>query len=135
MISVSTEIRVRYAETDKMGVVYHSNYLVWFEVGRIHLLDEIGTPYREIEENGFRLPVLEVHAAYHRPAGFDDRINIDTSIRELPGVRIKIYYELSRGSEKICTGHTRHAFITSAGEPVRPPDSFVKRVKSLLYKS
>ena len=60
MIVARTEIRVRYAETDKMGIVYHGNYLIWFEVGRIVLLDEIGLPYRDVEKAGFRLPVLEV---------------------------------------------------------------------------
>ena len=132
MITVSKQIRVRYAETDKMGIVYHGNYLVWFEIGRIHLLDEIEFPYSRLEALGYLLPVLEVHAVYHRSAEFDDRIDIATSLRGLSGLRLTIDYELTRGSEVICTGKTKHAFVSTAGKVVRPPPAFVERLKSFL---
>ena len=74
MIHTISQIRVRYAETDRMDVVYHSNYLVWFETARILMLDEIGIPYLEIEASNLRLPVLTASAAYKRPARFDDRL-------------------------------------------------------------
>ncbi|MFT5837368.1 MAG: acyl-CoA thioester hydrolase, partial [Candidatus Azotimanducaceae bacterium] len=74
MIHTISTIRVRYAETDRMDVVYHSNYLIWFETARIQMLDQIGIPYREIEARGLFLPVLTVSAEYKRPARFDDRI-------------------------------------------------------------
>lgn len=131
MITVSNQIRVRYSETDKMGIVYHGNYLVWFEIGRIHLLDEIGFPYSQIEEMEYWLPVLEVHAAYHRSVEFDDRIDIATSLRDLPRLRLSIDYELTRNTEVICTGSTKHAFLNAAGKVVRPPSVFVEHLKSV----
>ena len=76
MIESRTQVTVRYAETDMMGVVYHGNYLPWFEVGRTTLLKELGLAYRRLEEEGFRLPVLEVSARYLRPAVYDDTITI-----------------------------------------------------------
>ncbi len=130
MIVAATEIRVRYAETDKMGIVYHGIYLTWFEVGRIVLLDEIGLPYRDLEEAGFRLPVLEVGVRYHRPAYFDDRIKVETSITDRPAARIEINYQLFRKEEIICTGFTRHAFVNEEGSAVRPPVKFVEKVDS-----
>ena len=130
MIVASTEIRVRYAETDKMGIVYHGNYLVWFEVGRIILLDEIGLPYRDVEKAGFRLPVLEVGVRYHRPARFDDRIVIESSITEKPTARIEIHYRLNCKDELICSGFTRHAFVDGDGSVIRPPAEFTERVDS-----
>ena len=74
MLSATTEIRVRYAETDKMGVVYHANYFVWFEAARIQLLDDLGLPYNDLEERGYLLPVLECGAKFLQPAHFDDRL-------------------------------------------------------------
>ncbi len=76
MIQSRVQVTVRYAETDMMGIVYHANYLPWFEVGRTTLLKEIGVPYRKLEEEGFRLPVLEVSAKYIRPAVYDDTLEI-----------------------------------------------------------
>jgi len=84
MIHTISQIRVRYAETDRMDVVYHSNYLVWFETARILMLDEIGIPYPEIEASNLRLPVLTASAAYKRPARFDDRLQIHLFMREKP---------------------------------------------------
>ena len=95
----TSSVRVRYAETDKMGVVYHSNYLIWFEIGRTTLLKEIGLPYRELETAGFRLPVLEVTAKYLRPAVYDDVLTIITTMREKPLLRITLEYEVRRGEE------------------------------------
>ena len=128
MIETKTKIIVRYAETDKMGVVYHGNYFTWFEIGRVRMLDEIGFPYREIEASGFRLPVLEASAKYLRPASFDDRLVIHTIIREKPKVRMNIEYEVWRGETLLCTGLTRHAFVDTQGAPTRPPPLFIKRM-------
>ncbi len=129
MIESTTEIRVRYAETDKMSIVYHGNYFAWFEVGRVCLLDEVGLPYREIEASGYRLPVLEATARFHRPASFDDRLTIKTYIREKPLVRMNIDYEVWNGKTLICTGATRHAFVNKNGAPARPPADFTKRIE------
>jgi acyl-CoA thioester hydrolase len=121
MIQSRAQIVVRYAETDMMGVVYHGNYLPWFEVGRTTLLKELGLAYRQLESDGYRLPVLEVSAKYFRPAVYDDTITIVTTLREKPLLRIRLEYEVRRGDELLATGLTVHAFIDRAGKPVRPP--------------
>ena len=125
MIESRTQVTVRYAETDMMGVVYHGNYLPWFEVGRTNLLKELGLPYRRLEEDGFRLPVLEVSARYLRPAVYDDTVTIVTRLHDRPLLRIRLDYEVKRGEELLATGHTVHAFIDREGRPVRPPASAV----------
>ena len=121
MIESRCQVVVRYAETDMMGVVYHGNYLPWFEVGRTTLLKEMGLAYRQLEADGYRLPVLEVSAKYFRPAVYDDTITIVTTLREKPVLRIRLEYEVRRGDELLATGWTVHAFIDREGKPVRPP--------------
>jgi len=85
MLRASVDIRVRYKETDKMGVVYHSNYFTWFEIARIALLDELGCPYADLEKDGFFLPVLSCDATFHQPAFFDDRLTVDDTKLEKKG--------------------------------------------------
>ncbi len=121
MIQSRVQVTVRYAETDMMGIVYHANYLPWFEVGRTTLLKEIGVPYKKLEEDGFRLPVLEVAAKYLRPAVYDDTLEVTTTVRERPLLRIRIEYEVRRGDELLATGNSLHAFVDREGRPVRPP--------------
>ena len=125
MITSQSSVSVRYAETDMMGVVYHGSYLPWLEIGRTTLLKEHGLPYRELEAEGFFLPVLEVGLRYLRPAKYDDTINITTFLREKPTLRIRMEYELHRGDELLATAFTLHAFIDRTGKPVRPPVPFV----------
>jgi acyl-CoA thioester hydrolase len=121
VIQSRVQVTVRYAETDMMGIVYHANYLPWFEVGRTTLLKEIGVPYRKLEEEGFRLPVLELSAKYLRPALYDDSVEILTTLRERPLLRIYLEYEVRRGNELLATGTTVHAFVDRDGRPTRPP--------------
>jgi acyl-CoA thioester hydrolase len=111
-----------------MGIVYHANYLPWFEVGRTTLLKEIGIPYRTLEEEGFRLPVLEVSAKYVRPALYDDTIEITTTLKEKPLLRIRLDYEVRRAGELLATGWTTHAFVDRAGRPTRPPAWAVEKM-------
>src|SRR5690606_29246087 len=92
-----------------------------FEVGRTTLLKEMGLAYRQLESDGYRLPVLEVSARYLRPAVYDDTITIVTRLREKPLLRIRLEYEVRRGDELLATGWTVHAFIDREGKPVRPP--------------
>lgn len=120
-----SQIEVRYAETDMMGVVYHGSYLPWLEVARTALLAAEGIPYRELERSGFFLPVIEVNMRYLKPAKYPDAITVSAVIREKPSLRIRIDYELHRGKEKLAEGHTSHVFIDRAGRPVRPPPEFV----------
>jgi acyl-CoA thioester hydrolase len=128
MIRSKASVTVRYAETDMMGVVYHANYLPWFEVGRTTLLKEIGVPYRKLEEEGYRIPVLEVSAKFLRPAVYDDTLEILTTIRERPLLRIRVEYEVRRGGELLATGASVHAFVDREGRPVRPPQWAQERI-------
>ncbi len=130
MIQSRSEVLVRYAETDMMGVVYHGSYLPWLEVGRTQLLREQGMPYRELEQGGYRLPVIEVQVNYRSPALYDDTVEILTTIRERPGVRLRLDYELRARGELLATGHTVHAFLDHNNQPVRPPAAFVDLMRS-----
>lgn len=132
MITSRSTVSVRYAETDMMGVVYHGSYLPWLEIGRTQLLKEHGLPYRELEAEGFFLPVLEVNVRYLRPAKYDDDVTVVTVLREKPSLRIHIEYELFRGAEKIATASTLHVFIDRAGKPVRPPAAFVAMIDKVF---
>ena len=116
-------VRVRYAETDQMGVVYHANYLVWFEVGRTDLLRSFGWTYREMEATGVRLPVLEAHCEYRRPARYDDELEIHTRGRLLSPVRLEFTYDvrLKEDQTLVAAGYTRHAAVDLAGRPCRLP--------------
>lgn len=132
MLQSRALVTVRYAETDMMGIVYHGSYLPWFEIGRTTLLREIGLPYRQLEADGFRLPVLEVTAKYLRPAVYDDTLTIVTTMREKPLLRIRLEYEVRRGDELLATGRTLHAFVDLHGKPVRPPAGMVARMNAVF---
>ena len=120
--SVST-LRVRYAETDKMGVVYYANYLVWFEVGRADLLRSLGWSYREMEIAGISLPVIEAHCQYLRPARYDDEIEVNTEGRMLSPVRMEFDYKVVRTEDGTIAaeGRTVHAALDASGKPCRLP--------------
>ena len=127
--SVST-LRVRYAETDKMGVVYYANYLVWFEVARTDWLRETGWTYRAMEGDGIGLPVIEAHCDYKSSARYDDEIQIQTSARLMSPVRLAFDYQVSRPADGavVAAGYTVHASVDATGRPVRLP----QRVKELF---
>ena len=132
MLVSRTQINVRYAETDMMGIVYHGNYLPWFEVGRTNLRKECGVPYRELETQGYFLPVIEVGVKYQRSAYYDDTLTIITQLKERPLLRIHLDYEVRRGEELLVTGFTVHTFINKAGEPVRPPPAFAAKMREIF---
>jgi acyl-CoA thioester hydrolase len=117
-------IRVRYAETDKMGVVYYANYFVWFEVARADLLRSLGWTYREMEHDGVSLPVIEAHCEYRKPVQYDDEIEVKTKGRMLSPVRMEFTYEIVRRDDQSVTasGHTIHAALDRGGKPCRLPD-------------
>ena len=121
--STST-VRVRYAETDKMGVVYYANYFVWFEVGRTDLLRTLGWSYREMEQAGVSLPVIEAHCEYLRPARYDDELEILTTGRLLSPVRMEFTYEVRQSLQATvaATGRTLHASVAPNGRPCRLPE-------------
>lgn len=123
-------VRVRYAETDQMGVVYYANYLVWFEIGRTEWLRATGWTYREMEADGLALPVIEARCEYRAGARYDDELEIRTRARRVSAVRLAFDYEIVRRADAVvvAAGHTVHATIDRAGRPVRLPP----RVKELL---
>ena len=125
----STTVRVRYAETDQMGIAWHGEYLAWFEVGRTDLLRGCGT-YRELEAQGLRLPVIEVQARYLRPALYDDVLEIHTRLTDVRGARVSFDYEVRReGTEgPLATGSTSHAAIDLRGRPRRLPEELRRRL-------
>ena len=114
-------VRVRYAETDCMGVVYYANYFVWFEIGRTDWLRDTGHSYRAMEDEGVQLPVIEAHCEYRRAARYDDELEIRTRATLLTPVRIRFDYEIVRGDETLVTGHTIHAALDRSGRPCRLP--------------
>jgi acyl-CoA thioester hydrolase len=132
MIESRAQVTVRYAETDMMGIVYHGSYLPWFEIGRTTMLKEQGLPYRQLEADGYRLPVLEIYSKFHRPALYDDVITVITRLKEKPTLRFRIEYEIFREETLLATGHSVHAFINTQGQPVRPPPTFVARMKQIF---
>ena len=117
-------IRVRYAETDKMGVVYYANYFVWFEVARADLLRSLGWTYREMEHAGVTLPVIEAQCEYRKPARYDDEIEVRTKGRMLSPIRMEFTYELVLRSDRsvVAQGRTIHAAVDLTGKPCRLPD-------------
>jgi acyl-CoA thioester hydrolase len=133
MIQTTVQVTVRYAETDMMGIVYHANYLPWFEVARTQLLREQGFPYRQLEADGYRIPVLEVGAKFTRPALYDDTVTVIATIREKPLLRIRIEYEIFRGEERLATGFSAHAFCDTKGHPTRPPTAFVAKMREVFH--
>lgn len=120
-------VRVPYAHTDQMRFVYYANYLVYFEMARAEMLREVGLPYTELEKQGLFLPVVEAHCEYKSPAHFDDRLEILTNCR-IQGVRLRVEYKVSRGSELIVTGHTVHVCVSAALKIMRPPESLQKLI-------
>lgn len=128
-----SRVRVRYAETDQMGIVYYANYLVWFEVGRTDLLRLSGWSYREMEGDGYALPVVVAHCEYRQSARYDDEVEIVTLGSIFSPVRIKFDYQVVRCADgaTLATGHTVHASLDTSGKLRRLPD----RIRTLLPPS
>jgi acyl-CoA thioester hydrolase len=123
VIEATTIVRVRYAETDKMGIVYYANYFAWFEVGRCEALRMAGYSYRELEEQGLFLPVIEAACRYHQSGRYDDEIAVTAAGRLLSPARVAFDYRLARQGDGalLASGRTVHASVTSAGRPCRLP--------------
>lgn len=123
MPTATSTVRVRYAETDKMGVAYYANYFVWFEVARCDLLRAVGTTYRDLEAEGIMLPVIEARCEYRDSARYDDELTIATVGTLLSPVRVAFDYDVTRGSDEgaLATGRTVHAAVNLMGRPLRLP--------------
>ncbi len=124
MLRATSIVRVRYAETDRMGFAYYANYLAWFEVGRADLMRTLGWTYREMEESGVTLPVIEAHCEYRQPSRYDDELEIRTGGRLLSPVRIQFEYQVVRRADAVtaAVGHTVHAALDTDGRPCRLPE-------------
>jgi len=122
-----TELRVRYKDTDRMGVVYYGNYLTFFEVGRTEMMRDLGLPYSSLEADGYGLVVTEAHARYHGNVDYDSIIVIRTAIGEMTKVRMRFDYEIVREDRgMLVSGYTRHACLNSRQRPTRLPSTLVE---------
>lgn len=128
MYTSETHVRVRYGETDQMGYVYYGIYAMYYEVGRVESLRQLGLTYKELEEMGVMMPVLENKSKYISPALYDDLLKIVTTIRVKPSVKITFEYEIFNGQDKLIhQGETLLAFVQkNNGRPCRPPEVFQK---------
>lgn len=117
------QIRVRYGETDQMGVVYHGNYALYLEMGRIEWLRKLGISYKSMEENGIMLPVVSLSLNYKKPAGYDDLINVKTQLKSKPTAKIEFDYEITNEQGEILTiASTTLVFVDmKTNRPVKAP--------------
>ncbi len=120
----TTQYRVCYADTDQMGVVYYANYFMLFERARTELLRLNGLSYKQIEEQGFMLPVLDAHAKYHRPARYDDLLDVTARVVEFDGLKLKTACEVKRDGVLLVDGDVTLVFLNAkTGRPSRPPEN------------
>jgi len=116
-------VRVRYADTDQMGMVYYGNYMRWFEIGRAEMLRSLGKSYRAVETDGIRLPVVEARCRYLQPARYDDNVAIETGVQSLGRASVIFGYRIVREADGVLLAHgsTEHCFLDDAGKPARAP--------------
>ncbi len=125
-----TKFRVRYSETDKMGVVYHGNYAQFFELGRTEWLRNIGITYDSMEKSGIILPVISLNCKFKKSAYYDDELTVITTLKNLPSVKIEFDYEIKNKKDEIlCTGNTILAFVKSETmKPIRCPKYILDKI-------
>lgn len=133
-ITHRTTVRVRYADTDKMGVVYNAMYLVYFEVGRTELMRKVGLAYTEFEKYGYHLPLTEAHVKYLHPAFYDDELIIEAKIIPEYKPLIEFEYNILRNDTTIVTGSTIHSFINTNMKSVKPPKIFIDTINNYYKK-
>lgn len=130
MFKSETSLRVRYAETDRMGYVYYGNYAGYYEVGRVEALRSLGMSYREMEDSGIMLPVLNYSIKYYKPSFYDDLLTIQTTIPELPTTRIKFVYKMYNTENVLLNeGETTLVFVNiKTGKPCHAPADFIEKM-------
>ena len=121
MKAVETRIRVTYADTDQMGMVYYANYLTYFERGRTEWMRESGMPYRELEGKGLYFPVMECRCSYLAPAKYDDLLDIITTVAEVGPASVTFAYKISCEGKLLAEGTTKHPLVNDKMKPVRMP--------------
>ena len=128
------QVRVRYAETDKMGVVYHGNYAQYFEMGRVEWLRNLGVSYKWMEENGVMLPVVSLTMNYKKPARYDDLLTVKTILKSQTSVKIEFDYEIfNEANELLTTGYSMLVFVDmKTGRPILPPSYVSEKINSFL---
>lgn len=128
---VETRFRVRYCETDTMGIVHHAAYLTWFEEGRSAFTRAIGYPYAQMERDGVALAVAEVHARYHQPARYDEDVIVATCLEEFLSRGMTFSYEVRRAADGVllASGSTKHISVDAAGRVQRIPDEMRARIR------
>lgn len=126
----SISFRVRYGETDQMGVVYHGNYAQYLEMGRVEWLRSMGFSYKEMEENGIMLPVFSLFINYKKPALYDDLITVETTLKKRPSVKIEFDYKiLNEAQEVLIEAHTVLAFIDmKTKRPIKCPEYLLNKI-------
>jgi acyl-CoA thioester hydrolase len=130
-----TRVRVRYAETDQMGVVYHANYLVWFEVGRVEFIRQLGLDYKRMEsEEGCGIAVVQVDAKYRAPARYDDELVIQTKLLAARGAVIRFGYKILRvaDGQLLCEGETAHVVVGKDMKKRALPERYAERFAAHL---
>jgi acyl-CoA thioester hydrolase len=127
---VETPLRVRYAETDRMGIVYHSHYIVWFEIGRTDYCRAAGMPYRAMEESGLFILVTGLECRYRRPARYDDAVRVRSRLTELAPRGLSFGYEIvDTGDRLLAEGTTRHVFADINGKLRRAPADILEKLE------
>ncbi len=132
MITNQTKLRVRYGETDQMGYVYYGNYAQFFEVGRVEWLRALGASYKNLEESGIMLPVIELNINYMKPARYDDLLTITTTLSKKPLVKIEFDFEVrNEKDELLTTGYTSLVFMDmKKNKPIKAPDYLLDQIYS-----
>lgn len=126
------EIRVRYSETDQMGVVYHGSYVPYFEIGRVEWLRKKGISYKELEATGIALPIVSMHINYKKPARYDELLKVTTKLKSQNGVKIEFDCEIrNENDELLTTAHFILVFVdVNLGKPILPPDYVLDLIKN-----
>lgn len=134
MLITETKVRVRYGETDQMGFVYYGNYALYYEVARAEAMRQINMSYRQMEERGVLMPIVNMTCKYLRPARYDDLLTVKTIIRELPASRMRFYYEVyNEAGELLNQAETTLAFIRKEnGKPCAAPPWFLENLQPLM---
>lgn len=131
-IKYTYQLRVRYADTDKMGIVYNGNYLTYFEIGRTELMRNFGLPYSDLENKGYLLPLSEAYVQYKLPAQYDQLIDIETKLVWHGEPTIRFEYNILHNETNLCKGHTVHVFLNSeTRSTVKPPKLFVELIDKI----
>ncbi|MFD0861863.1 acyl-CoA thioesterase [Sungkyunkwania multivorans] len=131
----TTQVRVRYGETDQMGIVYYGNYPQYLEVGRVEWLRKLGVSYKFMEENGIMLPVISLHVNYKKSATYDDLLTVRTMLVKKPNVRIEFDYEIiNEKGEIVVTANTQLAFINmKTGRPTKCPNYILEKLEGETF--